>query len=133
MDSVAIASRNKRIAELRETVSEQQLLFWGSLVSFFNFGAWGVVYGYTPELYPTELRGSGAGWAAGVGRIGGIIGPYLVGAMLGSWKLGTLPVFWKFAAVFLVIALDVWLLGEETKGRALSEVASRPAIRAPGL
>lgn len=26
------------------------LVLWGSLVSFFNLGAWGVLYSYTPEL-----------------------------------------------------------------------------------
>ena len=55
--------------------SGAELILWGSLGSFFNLGAWGVVDGYTPELYPTYARGSGAGWAAGIGRIGGIAGP----------------------------------------------------------
>ncbi|HEY3110547.1 MAG TPA: MFS transporter, partial [Chloroflexota bacterium] len=35
------------------------ILTWGSVISFFNLGAWGVVYAYTPELYPTEVRGTG--------------------------------------------------------------------------
>lgn len=103
---------------------EGELLLWGSLVSFFNLGAWGVVYGYTPELYPTAVRGSGAGWAAAVGRIGGIVGPSLVGVMLGTLQLGTLAVFALFAVVLLVIAADVALLGEETKGRSLDEIAA---------
>jgi MFS transporter, putative metabolite:H+ symporter len=106
-----------------------ELVLWGSLVSFFNLGAWGVVYGYTPELYPTVVRGSGSGWAAGVGRIGGIAGPYLVGLMLGVWQLGVLAVFSMFAGVLLIIAADVWLLGEETRGRALEEIAARPLAR----
>jgi MFS transporter, putative metabolite:H+ symporter len=102
-----------------------EIVLWGSLVSFFNLGAWGVVYSYTPELYPTDVRGSGSGWAAGVGRIGGIVGPYLVGLMLGVWQLGTLVVFSMFAGVLLVIAANVWLLGEETRGRALEEIAGQ--------
>lgn len=104
-----------------------ELLLWGSLVSFFNLGAWGVVYGYTPELYPTAARASGAGWAAGFGRAGGIAGPYLVGVMLGPLALGVGVVFAVFAAVLLVIALDVLLLGEETKGRSLAEISEGPA------
>jgi putative MFS transporter len=106
--------------------SEGELIAWGSLVSFFNLGAWGVVYGYTPELYPTAVRGSGAGWAAGIGRAGGIIGPYLVGLMLGAWDLGALAVFGMFAAVLLIIAADVALLGEETKGKTLDAIAAEP-------
>ncbi|MDP9353640.1 MAG: MFS transporter [Chloroflexota bacterium] len=104
--------------------TEVELVLWGSLVSFFNLGAWGVVYGYTPELYGTVIRGSGAGWAAGVGRIGGIVGPYLVGRMLGTWNLGVLAVFGMFAGVLLVIAANVLLLGEETKGQTLDEIAA---------
>lgn len=106
--------------------SGAELILWGSLVSFFNLGAWGVLYGYTPELYPTGVRGSGAGWAAGVGRIGGIVGPYLVGVMLGAQGFGASSVFVMFAAVLLVIALDVLFLGEETKGRALEEISESP-------
>ena len=33
------------------------LLFWGAAMSFFNLGAWGVIYTYTPELYPTARPG----------------------------------------------------------------------------
>ena len=104
-----------------------ELVLWGSLVSFFNLGAWGVLYGYTPELYPTEARGSGTGWATGVGRIGGIVGPYLVGVMLGAPGLGTPAVFSMFAAVLLLIAANVWLLGEETRGRPLGEISGHKA------
>ena len=70
------------------------------------------------------MRGSGAGWAAGIGRIGGIVGPYLVGVMLGIQGFGASSVFVMFAAVLLVIALDVLFLGEETKGRAIEEIST---------
>src|SRR3989442_3732235 len=50
---------------------------WAALLSFFDLGVWGVVYAYTPELYPTAVRATGAGSAAAVGRLGGIVGPYL--------------------------------------------------------
>ncbi len=54
------------------------LITAGVFLSFFNLGAWGALYAYTPEQYPTKIRGSGAGIAAGIGRIGGILGPLLV-------------------------------------------------------
>ncbi|MDP8951405.1 MAG: MFS transporter [Actinomycetota bacterium] len=108
--------------------SGAELVLWGSLVSFFNLGAWGVLYGYTPELYPTDARGSGAGWAAGIGRIGGIAGPYLVGLMLGGGTFGPGAVFVVFAAVLLIIALNVLLLGEETMGRNLDEISEGPKV-----
>lgn len=58
------------------------LLISGILLSFFNLGAWGALYAYTPEQYPMVIRGTGAGMAAAVGRIGGIFGPLLVGYLL---------------------------------------------------
>jgi AAHS family 4-hydroxybenzoate transporter-like MFS transporter len=32
-------------------------------------------------VYPTEIRSTGVGWATGIGRIGSIVGPSLVGWM----------------------------------------------------
>lgn len=49
-----------------------------------NLGAWGALYAYTPEQYPTVIRGTGAGMAAAFGRIGGILGPLLVGYLVAS-------------------------------------------------
>ena len=37
-------------------------MMWGSVMSFFNLGAWGVLYTYTPEQYPTAIRALGSGW-----------------------------------------------------------------------
>lgn len=36
---------------------------FGALLSFFNLGAWGALYAYTPEQYPTVIRATGAGMA----------------------------------------------------------------------
>lgn len=58
------------------------LLTAGSLLSFFNLGAWGALYAYSPEQYSAVIRASGSGIAAGVGRIGGILGPLLVGSLV---------------------------------------------------
>ncbi len=55
-----------------------QLLIYGSLLYFFSLGAWGCVYAYTPEVYPTAARGSGTGWAAAFGRIGALVAPMIV-------------------------------------------------------
>ena len=58
------------------------IVMWGCIMSFFNLGAWGVIYTYTPELYPTAIRAFGSGWAAGIGRMGGMLAPALVGVLL---------------------------------------------------
>lgn len=99
----------------------QTILVMGSLMSFFNLGAWGIVYTYTPELYPTHARATGSGWAAGFGRIGGILAPIVVGVMIGTYQLPSQSIFLMFAAVLILTALNVIFLGEETKGKPLEE------------
>ncbi|MGI5835017.1 MAG: MFS transporter, partial [Chloroflexota bacterium] len=59
----------------RNAGAEMEILFWGCFISFFNLGAWGVVYTYTPEMYPTRVRGTGVGWAAACGRAAGVLAP----------------------------------------------------------
>src|SRR5437867_11599988 len=67
---------------------------WAALLSFFHLGAWGVVYTWTPELYPTAVRASRAGVAAAVGRVGGIIGTYLTAVPVPAIKVnGTFALF----------------------------------------
>jgi AAHS family 4-hydroxybenzoate transporter-like MFS transporter len=38
--------------------------------------------GVAAKLYPAEMRSTGVGWALGIGRIGSIIGPFVVGVLL---------------------------------------------------
>ena len=98
------------------------VLAWGCGMSFFNLGAWGVVYSYTPELYPTRIRAMGSGWAAAIGRIGGILAPTLVGVLLarqGSFG----DIFAMFTGVMIGVALVVAVLGPETKGMRLDDIS----------
>uniref|UniRef100_A0A831THF2 MFS transporter n=1 Tax=Thermorudis peleae TaxID=1382356 RepID=A0A831THF2_9BACT len=104
--------------------SDPILVLWGCLLSFFNLGAWGVVYTYTPELYPTPMRGFGVGAAAAFGRLAGIIAPYLTPWLLTSGGLSQPAVFGLFMAVFALTAVNVLVLGEETRGRPLEQIAA---------
>ena len=98
--------------------SETQIIVFGMLLSFFNLGAWGALYAVTPELYPTRLRGAGAGSAAGFGRIASIIAPLSVPPLL---LLGGPPtLFVVFAVVFILGAAAAFAL-PELKGQALPE------------
>jgi len=94
-----------------------QVLLFGSLLSFFNLGAWGAIYAYTPELFPTSLRGSGAGLAAAVGRIGGILAPYATGALLPA--LGPSGVLALHGGLLLLAGFMAYGVGLETRGRGL--------------
>ncbi len=90
------------------------LLISGMLLSFFNLGAWGALYAYTPEQYPAIIRGTGAGMAAAVGRVGGIFGPLLVGMLLGKgYEYGS--IFIIFCVAILIGVTAVIFLGKETK------------------
>ncbi|XBH21287.1 MFS transporter [Jonesiaceae bacterium BS-20] len=98
--------------------SVSMVLGAGMALSFFNLGAWGALYAVTPEIYPTSLRGTGSGWAAGVGRIASIVAPLTVPLMLVAG--GTGLTFSVFAGFFLIAALASWWLVEQ-RGEALDE------------
>ncbi|WP_460795378.1 MFS transporter [Microbacterium sp. GXF0217] len=97
---------------------EVSIIATGMALSFFNLGAWGALYAVTPEIYPTSLRGTGTGWAAGVGRIASIIAPLLVPVLLAAG--GAPLLFVIFAAVFVVAAVAVWGLVDR-RGKALDD------------
>ena len=104
-----------------------ELLAWGAAMSFFNLGAWGVLYTYTRELYPTAIRALGSGWAAGFGRIGSMIAPAMVGMMIGS-SMSSSSIFMLFAGVFLAVSLIVVTLGIESRQKSLEEIADEAAV-----
>jgi putative MFS transporter len=114
----------------RNAGSAPELVTYGCIISFFALGAWGVIYTYTPELYPTRIRGWGAGAAAAVGRIAGIFGPYVTARIIGATGDNNIA-FTLFTVIFLLIAANVVLLGEETRGRTLEEIASGSASERP--
>lgn len=98
--------------------TEGAIIASGMALSFFNLGAWGALYAVTPELYPTSLRGTGAGWAAGVGRIASIVAPLAVPVLLVAG--GAPLLFVVFAACFVVAAAAAWGL-QDRGGLALDD------------
>jgi putative MFS transporter len=94
------------------------LIVSGMFLSFFNLGAWGALYAYTPEQYPTSVRGTGAGLAAGIGRIGGVLGPLLVGYLVAA-DTPISSIFTIFTIAILVGAVAV-AFGKETKNTVLT-------------
>lgn len=90
------------------------LMTSGILLSFFNLGAWGALYAYTPEQYATNVRGTGAGMAASFGRIGGVLGPLLVPYLVAQ-NISISSIFTIFCIAVLIGAAAVLFLGKETK------------------
>lgn len=107
-----------------KATSVNEMLLWGSIVSLSNITGWGIMLGYTAELFPTRVRGTGAGAASAFGRIGAIIVPAAITLLLGSWSQGYEMVFAMFAAILFFGAINVAILGEETKGLTLEEIAA---------
>jgi len=88
------------------------------LMSFFCLGAWGALYAYTPELYPTQTRSTGMGWASGMTRIAGSLAPLLGASLLTTNFTGGLTLY---AIAFIVGGAAVFALGPETRGRPLAD------------
>jgi putative MFS transporter len=106
--------------------SNTAILLTGMLLSFFNLGAWGALYAVTPEVYPTVLRATGAGAAAGFGRLASILAPLCVPPLVDAG--GTGLVFGTFAAFFVLAALATWGLPER-RGQALDDVETPEPVR----
>jgi MFS transporter, putative metabolite:H+ symporter len=100
---------------------QTQLIVAGLCLQFFLFGMWSVLYAYTPELYPTAVRATGTGFASAVGRVGSLIGPTVIGLILPT--AGQSSAFALGAGAFVIAALAVLILGEETKGRTLEHIS----------
>ncbi|CAJ0538797.1 Ff.00g067320.m01.CDS01 [Fusarium sp. VM40] len=85
-------------------------------VAFFQNLTLGLLYAYTPELFPAPIRGTGNGLAMLFNRSAGL-GATLIGAYVG---LTTSVPIWISAALFAVAGLVFLVLPYESRGRAAS-------------
>jgi MFS family permease len=98
--------------------TRQLLYFCDGLTIFGVFGAF--TY-YLPELFPTRLRATGAGFCYNAGRLLTAVGPFLVGrfASRGEDSLRSVLTALTTVAVVPLLGLLLLPLVIETKGRAL--------------
>jgi putative MFS transporter len=112
------------------------ILAWGNAASIYTImglgaltaftgagGVTGCIHTYNVELYPTQNRATGAGFATAWQRIGGIVAPMLLGVFLAK----NLPLFTSFAflgAVMIINGIAVLTLLFETKGKSLEQIAA---------
>jgi AAHS family 4-hydroxybenzoate transporter-like MFS transporter len=95
------------------------------LIGCCTTGSMTVINGMTAALYPARVRNTGMGWALGIGRLGGIGGPWLGGLLLG---LGWPPrQIFLFACVTAAIAATCVLLLRAQARRAEPEAVLRRA------
>ena len=84
------------------------------------FGVFGSFTYYLPELFPTRLRGTGAGFCYNIGRVLAAVGPFAVGSIAAQ---GTDTVLQTLFYVGLVPALGLFLLPwvVETRDKVLED------------
>ncbi|KAJ0415034.1 major facilitator superfamily domain-containing protein [Aspergillus carlsbadensis] len=85
-------------------------------IAFFQNLVYGLLYSYTPELFPAPVRGTANGLVALGNRLSGLMAP-IIAAYVGVET--DVPV-WISASLFVVAGLVYLVLPYETRGRAAS-------------
>ncbi|HYM34624.1 MAG TPA: MFS transporter [Steroidobacteraceae bacterium] len=86
-------------------------------IGIFVFGVCSAFTYYLPELFPTRLRATGAGFCFNIGRVIAAAGPYIVGSIAAHGET-TRALF--FVGVVPLLGLLLLPLAPETRGKELS-------------
>ena len=78
-----------------------------------------ITYVLPPHIYPVEQRGQGVGLAASIGKIGAVLGVFVIPILLKSG--GAMLVLIVSAAVMAAGALVTNIFGKEVSGETESE------------
>src|SRR3984957_8233420 len=98
-----------------------ELMVAGFIMIFFVQVAGNSMQIFTSEVFPTNARASGFGWASGVGRLAtAFILPTILWVQNG-WGLTT--VFACLATLLFIAAVSVTQLGPEARQKSLDEIA----------
>jgi MFS transporter, putative metabolite:H+ symporter len=79
---------------------------------------------YSVELYPTKLRASGGGVAAGSSKAGGIVGALAFVRLMTMFSGLAVPVL-SLAVLLLLAAVALLINGKETSGKRLEELEEK--------
>jgi putative MFS transporter len=101
--------------------TDTELLVAGFIMIFCYQVAGNSMQIFASEVFPTNARASGFGWAAGVGRLVTAVAIPTILWIQNGWGLTT--VFVCLAIVLLIAAASVTQLGPEAKQRGLDEIA----------
>jgi len=93
------------------------------LAAWTNY--WGLIASsvYLPEPFPTQVRVRGAGVGNAIGRVGAVLSPFWIAALL-SGPLGATGVYAVNGLICVAGAIIVGVLGVETTGKTLEEIAA---------
>jgi MFS transporter, AAHS family, 4-hydroxybenzoate transporter len=90
-----------------------------AIAGFCVIGAQHVLNNFTANSYETGFRASGVGMELGVGRVGGILGPFVIG-FLQQMTGGQDAVFWAIGGAAVVAALVIGSLSVPNKATEAS-------------
>jgi putative MFS transporter len=82
---------------------------------------------YAAEVFPTDLRATGGGLAAASSKVGGMVGPPLIGAAMGTAGGIFAPAILAAVPIGLA-AVALIFLGEETRQRGLEQITQEPLV-----
>ncbi|KAI0095447.1 MFS general substrate transporter [Daldinia grandis] len=89
-------------------------LFFTCIEAFCQNIMYGVLYAFTPEIFPAPVRGAGTGVASFLNRATGLIAPVLAANMPGD---GTKTPIYMSAILILAAFVGMVLIPIETRGR----------------
>lgn len=89
------------------------------ILGFFNNGIFSGFPIYLPELYPTRVRATGAGFCFNIGRVVASSGPFLTGILITA--LGSFGQAASAIALVYVFGLAILIAAPETKGQPLRD------------
>jgi putative MFS transporter len=93
------------------------IVVFGFLVIMFIQCFAPMLYAYTGECFPTEIRSSGTGFTYGIGRLSNAFSPLFIAFLYGSY--GYLSVFIYIALCWAIVSFTIGLFGPLTRGRQL--------------
>jgi MFS transporter, putative metabolite transport protein len=89
-----------------------------------NLGPNAQTYLLAGEVFPTPVRGLGAGFAAAFAKMGAVMTAFLFPILLAD--IGTMKLLWILAATSLLGAAVTWMFRIETRGASLEDVGMSP-------
>ena len=89
------------------------------VLGFFNNGIFSGFPIYLPELYPTRLRATGAGFCFNAGRVFASVGPFLTGWLTAT--MGSVGQAVSVVGLIYVVGLLVLPFAPETRGKTLPD------------